>query len=124
MAFRRKFLVGSILAAVAAVAVLALSRSRAQTAATQPAAVISPQGQQMLNQVRDAYSSLKSLAVAGTVEGHFNIDGARSDNSGTFTGLYSSSGLFRSEMKDTSSNGSATTQPSGDALIGNTGDKI
>lgn len=124
MAFRRKFLLGSILTAMAAVAVLALSRSRAQTAATQPAAVISPQAQAMLNQVRDAYASLKSLAVAGTVEGHFNIDGARSDNSGTFTGLYSSSGLFRSEMKDTSSNGSATTQPSGDALIGNTGDKI
>jgi thiol-disulfide isomerase/thioredoxin len=106
--------------AVIAVGLGALSRTSGQSAASQPAVTIAPEARQILNQLRDAYASLKSLAVAGTVDGRFDIDGVHSANKGQFTGLYSSAGTFRSEMKDASS----TTEPTGDLLLGNTGEKI
>jgi thiol-disulfide isomerase/thioredoxin len=117
---RRSLTFGAIFVAVIAIGLGILSRSSGQPAATQPAVNIAPEARQILNQVRDAYASLKSLAVSGTVAGRFDIDGVQSTNNGQFTGLYSSTGLFRSEMKDAG----ATTQPSGDLLLGNTGEKI
>ncbi|MGD0390871.1 MAG: redoxin domain-containing protein, partial [Tepidisphaeraceae bacterium] len=120
MHMRRNLTFGVLFVAVIVIGLAALSRSSGQSAATQPAVTIAPQARQILNQLRDAYASLKSLAVSGTVDGRFDIDGVQSANKGQFTGLYSSTGLFRSEMKDASS----TTQPTGDLLLGNTGEKI
>jgi len=120
MRLRRNLAFGLVLMAVIVIGLGVLARSDGRSAATQPAATIAPEARQILDQVRDAYASLKSLAVSGTVDGRFDIDGVHSANNGQFTGLYSSTGLFRSEMKDASS----TTQPTGDLLLGNTGEKI
>jgi len=120
MPMRRRLTLGMLFVAVIVIGLAALSRSSVQSAATQPAITIAPEARHILNQVRDAYASLKSLAVSGTVDGRFDIDGVHSSNNGQFTGLYSSAGMFRSEMKDASS----TTQPTGDLLLGNTGEKI
>ena len=125
MLMRKPFAIGSILFAAIAIALMILSRSSGQSAATQPVLTVSPQAREILSQVRDAYASLKSLAVSGSIEGRFDIDGVQSSNRGEFTGLYASSGLFRSEMKkSTVSSDPATTQPSVDAVLGNTGEKI
>jgi thiol-disulfide isomerase/thioredoxin len=100
------------------------SISSAGPAATQPV-VISPQAQVLLNQIRDAYSAANSLSIHGTVRAHYDIDGVQSDHLGQFAGMYGPSGLFRNEMNETASaSASATTQPSGDAIVGNTGDKL
>jgi thiol-disulfide isomerase/thioredoxin len=123
---RKPIAIGSILVAAIAIALMILSRSNGQSATTQPALTISPEAREILSQVRDAYASLKSLAVSGSMEGRFDIDGVQSTDRGEFNGLYASSGLFRSEMKKSavSNDPAATTQPSVDALLGNTGEKI
>jgi thiol-disulfide isomerase/thioredoxin len=120
---QRRIVIGLMLLAMIAAGALTFSRSRAEISTTQPA-TISPQAREILNQIRDAYSSLKSLSITGTIQGHLDIDGVKSDDAGTFTGLYAKQGLFRSEMKDATTGNSSTTQPSGDAMVGNTGDKI
>ncbi len=124
MPMRKPLAVGSILLAAIAIALLTLSRSNGQPATTQPALTVSPEARQILSQVRNAYASLKSLAVSGTIEGRFDIDGVKSSNHGQFNGVYASSGLFRSEMSKTNVTDSAATQPSVDAVLGNTGEKI
>lgn len=126
MSNRRKLTLGCLLAALIAIGIVALSHSSAQSAATQPTVVISPPARDLLDQLRQAYASLKSVSISGTVEGRFDIDGIRKSNSGQFTGLYSSTGQFRSEMKDSSAGvgDPAATQPSGDALLGSDGDKV
>jgi thiol-disulfide isomerase/thioredoxin len=124
MLMRRPLAIGSILMAAIGIALLMLSRSSGQSAATQPVLTVSPEAREILGQVRQAYVSLKSLAVSGSMEGRFDIDGVQSSNRGDFSGLYASSGLFRSEMSKTSVGNSAATQPSVDAVLGNTGEKI
>jgi thiol-disulfide isomerase/thioredoxin len=124
MLMRKPLAIGSTLLAAIAFALLILSRSSGQSAATQPVLTVSPEARQILGQVREAYASLKSLAVSGSMEGRFDIDGVKSTNRGEFNGLYASSGLFRSEMTKTSVSDSAATQPSVDAVLGNTGEKI
>ena len=126
MSYRRKLVLGCLLAALIGIGIAALSHSSAQSAATQPTVVISPQARELLDQVRQAYASLKSVSISGTVEGRFDIDGVRKSNTGEFTGLYSSTGQFRSEMKDSSAGtGNApSTQPTSDALMGNDGKKV
>jgi thiol-disulfide isomerase/thioredoxin len=125
MSNRTRLAIGGLL--IVALVVAALSRSRAQPAATQPAIVVSPQARNLLNQVRDAYASLKSVSISGTIDGRFDIDGVRKNSVGQFTGLYSSSGRFRSEMKGVTTGDAgdpASTQPSTDALVGSDGAKV
>ncbi|MGA3066384.1 MAG: redoxin family protein [Tepidisphaeraceae bacterium] len=76
------------------------------TAGAAPA-VVSPDAQKLLDQIRQAYASVKTLTVSGTVGGHLDIDGQTADPNGQFAGLYDH-GKFRNEVKD-------------DAIVGNTG---
>jgi peroxiredoxin len=76
---------------------------------TQPA-VVSADARQLLDQIRDAYSGVKSLGIVGTIAGHFDIDNEKKESTGTFNGLYDA-GKFRNEMKD-------------DAIVGDTGDTV
>jgi thiol-disulfide isomerase/thioredoxin len=69
--------------------------------------MVAPDARQLLEQIRQAYASIKTLSVSGTVVGHFNIDGQTSDPTDQFTGIYDQ-GKFRSEMEN-------------DTLVGNTG---
>jgi thiol-disulfide isomerase/thioredoxin len=87
------------------------SRSIAESVPT-TSPTISPQAHELLNQLHDAYASLKSLSITGTLKSDFDIDGVHAANIAKFSGLYSSPGLFRSEMTD------------GDAIAGNTGDNF
>jgi thiol-disulfide isomerase/thioredoxin len=125
MFMKKNIAIGLAFMVAIAVAALTLSRSIGQSATTQPVLNISPEARQILDQVRDAYASLKSVAISGTMDGRFDIDGVQRSDQGKFRGLYASSGLFRSEMKETHSGNSATTQPTDDdAVVGNTGEKI
>jgi thiol-disulfide isomerase/thioredoxin len=124
MPIGRKLALASTLAALIAIGIAALSRSSGQSAATQPVVTVSPQARDLLDQIRQAYASLKTISISGKLEGHFDVDGVRQDKTGQFTGLYSSSGLFRSEMKDSSTGDPAATQPTRDAVVGNTGEKV
>jgi thiol-disulfide isomerase/thioredoxin len=121
---RRYLAIGLMFIAAIAVTIFSFSRSSGQSATTQPTLTIAPQAREILNQVRDAYASLKSLQITGTVDGKFDIDGVQRSDHGQFNGLYASSGAFRNEMEQTSTAGPAATQPSDDAVMGNTGDKI
>jgi thiol-disulfide isomerase/thioredoxin len=76
---------------------------------------ISPQARELINQMHDAYASLKSLSITGDVKFDFDIDGVRSTDTAKFSGLYSANGQFRSEM---------VAGPTADAIAGNTGDKL
>lgn len=121
---KQRYLALSLLIiAAAAVTFFSFSRTNGQSATTQPTLTVAPQARAILNQVRDAYASVKSLAVTGTVDGQFDIDGVQRSDRGEFNGLYASTGEFRNEMKEASA-GPSATQPSDDAIMGNTGDKI
>ena len=64
----------------------------------------------------------KSLAISGTMDGRFDIDGVqRSDhaNSAAFTLLRP----FPQPMRETHTGDPASTQPTDDAVLGNTGEK-
>jgi len=114
---------GFVFAGAVAIALIVHSRSSGQ-ATTQATLIITPPARQLLYQLRDAYAALKSLDVTGKIDARFDIDGVQHHNSGQFAGLYTSAGLFRSEMRETSDDKTATTQPASDAILGNTGQKL
>jgi len=124
MLIRRKLALGLTLVAIIAVGIATISYTRGEPATTQPEVVISPQARPLLDQVRDAYASVKTLGIKGTVEGHFDIDGVQNEKSGSFTALYSSTGQFRSDMNERITGNPAATQPDADSMLCNTGDKI
>jgi peroxiredoxin len=72
---------------------------------------ISPEAKALLEQMRQAYASVKSLQIMGKVAGNYDIDGEKRQELADFSGLYDSHGLFRSEVK-------------GDTQVGNTGSKV
>src|ERR1700722_7156170 len=114
--WRRSYL--SLFVALAAIFSFPLL-SRADSVETATPTTISPDAHQLLDQLRTAYASLKSLGVSGTMKADFDIDGVKAGNNAQFTGLYSAGGLFRSEMGSTDA-GKAVA----DSVAGNTGDKI
>ncbi len=71
---------------------------------------ITPDARHLLDQIRDAYASLKSITISGQSQGQFDIDGFKHDANATFTGSWWD-GKFKNETV-------------GDALIGNTGDRL
>ena len=100
-----------ILGAITAFTAITFSHSRADSVPT-TAPTISPEARQLLDQVHEAYASLKSLAISGTLTADFDIDNVKAANTAKFSGLYSSTGQFRSEMSN------------GDAVVCNPGDKV
>jgi thiol-disulfide isomerase/thioredoxin len=125
MTRRQKVVLGFCVAAlIAAVGTLALRRSRAESAAAPAPVNVSPEVRAILDQVRQAYASVPALSISGTFQGKLDIDGVQRNNTAEFTGLYSSSGLFRNETRETTKSDSATTQPASDALLGNNGANI
>src|ERR1700677_2494216 len=119
----RKIALGLMVLATLVVGAFTYSLSPAQVAAPVAAApqtaTVSPEAKDLLGKIHDAYASLKSLALSGSINGQFNIDGVQLNSTGAFTGLFTSSGLFRSEMKETTTTNSPTTLPTADALVGN-----
>jgi peroxiredoxin/outer membrane lipoprotein-sorting protein len=81
--------------------------------ATQPARApsISPAAQRVLDDVRDAYSKLDSLSLAGTISMDFDAAGRTQTKRAPFTGSFQSPSKFRHEVTD-------------DVLIVSTGDKL
>jgi len=98
-------------------AALGVSSARADApATTQPAAnaapaTVSPDARKLLTQISQAYSGLKSLSVSGKISSDFDIDGQKDSHQSDFNGIYDAGGKFRHELK-------------GDAILGNTGEKI
>jgi len=127
---KRNILLGLVVVAAVAVALAIRSKTIGQAASTQPDVVVSPQAQSVLDQLRSGYGSLKTLAISGTVDGNFDVDGAVSTRHGQFNGLYNSTGLFRNEVKETDNQAAApgdppATQPAvTDTLLGNTGKNL
>jgi thiol-disulfide isomerase/thioredoxin len=67
--------------------------------ASQPA-TISPEAKALLNQVRDAYSKLKSLELAGNLEFAIDVAGEQKSYGSDFTAMFTAPNKFRHEMKD------------------------
>jgi peroxiredoxin len=99
------------------------SAARAQPAATQPSAAdvaapttnpsasVTPGARKLLEQISHAYAGLKSLSISGKIKSNFDIDGQRDAHESDFTAIYDAGGKFRHEIK-------------GDAILGNTGQKV
>jgi len=127
---KRNILLGLVVVAAVAVALAIRSKTIGQSASTQPDVAVSPQAQSLLDQIRSGYGSLKTLAISGTLDGNFDVDGAVSTRHGQFSGLFSSTGLFRNEVKETDNQAAApgdppATQPAVvDTLLGNTGKNL
>jgi cytochrome c biogenesis protein CcmG, thiol:disulfide interchange protein DsbE len=68
---------------------------------------VSIETQELLNQIRSAYSSIQTLSITGTIHGQFDIDNEVSNQDAQFTAIYDH-GKFRNEV-------------TGDSLVGNTG---
>src|SRR5689334_22434238 len=78
----------------------------AQAQDTKPAvpasqsATISPEAKALLNQVRDAYSKLKTLELAGNLEFAIDVAGEQKSYGTDFTAMFTAPNKFRHEMKD------------------------
>jgi peroxiredoxin/outer membrane lipoprotein-sorting protein len=64
------------------------------------AASISPDAQKLVDQVRDAYSKLKSLELVGNLEFSIDVAGEQKAYGAEFTAMYTAPNRFRHEMKD------------------------
>jgi peroxiredoxin/outer membrane lipoprotein-sorting protein len=64
------------------------------------AASISPDAQKLLDQVRTAYSKLKSLELSGNLEFAIDVSGEQKAYGAEFTAMFSAPNKFRHEMKD------------------------
>ncbi len=71
----------------------------AASAATQ-SATISPDAKKLLDQVRDAYSKLKSLELTGNLEFAIDVAGEQKSYGAEFSAMYTAPNKFRHEMKD------------------------
>jgi peroxiredoxin len=81
-------------------------------AVTQPAANVSSDARQLIDQISTAYTQLKSLTLAGTISGDLQVaSSAPEKHSADFTSSYVAPNRFRHEVKN-------------DVLIGSTGQKI
>jgi thiol-disulfide isomerase/thioredoxin len=113
-----------LMALIAAVGVFTLRRSGAEPTAAPAPLTVPADVRSLLDQVRQAYASLQSLSISGTFQGHMDIDGVQKSNNAQVAGLYSSSGLFRHEMKDTTAASADAPQSTTDAILGNSGSNI
>jgi thiol-disulfide isomerase/thioredoxin len=107
-----------------AIGVFTLRRSAAESTAAPPPLTVPADVRALLDQVRQAYASLQSVSISGTFEGHMDIDGVQRSNKAQIAGLYSSLGLFRHEMKDTTAAAIDAPQSTTDAILGNSGSSI
>ena len=78
--------------------------------ATQPSAKISPEAQQLLDQINDAYTKLKSLELTGSISGSFDAAGEKYAPANKFTASFAAPNKFRHEL-------------SGNILVGSNGEK-
>jgi thiol-disulfide isomerase/thioredoxin/outer membrane lipoprotein-sorting protein len=95
----RRVLVVLVVMAMALPMLWPLASAPAQEATTQPAtrptAEVAPEAKPLLDQVVKAYSDLKSLRLAGTINGTFDVQQEQEKQSAPFTATYSAPGLFR-----------------------------
>jgi len=103
----------TIKALAVAALLLGSSASRADDApATQPAANVSGEARQFVDQIADRYSKLQSLTLTGTISVNLQVGSSTPEqHSATFTSSFSTPNRFRHEVKD-------------DVLVGSTGKKI
>ncbi len=99
-----------ILLALVAMALISTS-AFGDPATTTSSSNISPQAAPIIASVRQAYSKLTSLDLAGKISGDFDVDGQKESHNLDFTTSFSAPNLFRLDTKD-------------DALIGNNGNQL
>jgi peroxiredoxin len=87
------------------------SPDAAVTPTTNPSLSVSPDARMLLDEMTQAYAGLKSLSVAGKLTSNFDIDGQKDSQQSEFTAIWGAGGKFRHELH-------------GDAVLGNTGDKV
>jgi len=75
------------------------------------AATVAPEAKELLKQVGQAYDNLKSLELAGTFTGEFDVAGQKQQREGSFTASFAAPGKFRHAVE-------------GEATIGSTGEKV
>jgi peroxiredoxin len=86
------------------------STPAAQAAATKPAE-IAPDAAPLLEKLSTAYKNLKSLDLAGTLAGDFDVDGQKSNQKIEMTSSYAAPNQFRHALRD-------------DLLVGSTGEQL
>jgi peroxiredoxin len=89
----------------------AVTQSAREDAAPAKPAEIAPDAAPLLQKVSDAYKNLKSLALAGTLTGEFDVDGQKASEKIQMTASFAAPNQFRHAMKD-------------DLLVGNTGEQM
>ena len=82
----------------------------APAAAPLPAATVSPEAKQVIDQVDAAYANIKRLELAGTFSADLDAAGQQRKESKNFTATFAAPNKFRHVMQD-------------DILVGSTGDK-
>jgi peroxiredoxin len=87
------------------------SPDSALTPATNPSLSVAPDARMLLDEMTQAYAGLKSLSVAGKLTSNFDIDGQKDSQQSDFTAIWGAGGKFRHELR-------------GDAVLGNTGEKV
>ena len=85
--------------------------AQARGEATTRPAEINPTAAPLLQKLADAYKNLKSLALAGTLTGEFDVDGQKANEKIEMTASYAAPTQFRHAMKD-------------DLIVGNTGEQL
>ena len=76
----------------------ALVRSQTTKPTTAPA--VSPEAQSLLDDLLQAYASVKSLDLAGTISLQFQAENESQNPSAAFAGAYRAPGQFRNEIKN------------------------
>lgn len=111
---KTRFAIGMVVLSLVLGASLARADEQAKPDAptAPPAAKVSPEAKQLVDQISDAYGKLHSLNLAGTVSLDLQIEGSSPEkHSSPFTSAYVAPNRFRHEVK-------------GDVLIGNTGQTL
>jgi len=85
--------------------------AREDAAAPAKPAEISADAAPLLQKLGDAYKNLKSLALAGTLSGEFDVDGQKASEKIEVTASFAAPNQFRHAMKE-------------DLIVGNTGEQM
>jgi peroxiredoxin/outer membrane lipoprotein-sorting protein len=91
---------------------------------SQPAVSIAPDAQPLLDAIRDAYTALASLHVAGAVTADLDINGQEGSHRGSFEADYQARVEGAPRFRQTTREEDAGKSPAQDVVVGSTGEKL
>jgi peroxiredoxin len=94
------YIARSVLAVACVFATVTHAQETKPAAPASQATSLSPDAQKLVDQVRDAYSKLKSLELVGNLEFSIDVAGETKAYGAEFTAMFTAPNKFRHEMKD------------------------